>query len=234
MSSVQSSPAEAFWSARLRRRLTLLEHRPDLLGEPHGFGCLLYDAKGMLQQVAGQSWLYSTFQEADGRWTSWVRSFDLARLTAGAARRILLPQLGEERAVIHNVIAIGPRCFLAFLSTGKGVRAALAETPDGTFRFIADLHLRPELSWELAGQPQESCALEANGGHVLVSEDAEELLFWQNYDSYHPALLQGDIGWFLCRFDKRAQRLEIQDRANAAPLPFRPASWGCARCGSRP
>ena len=37
---------EGFWSERLPRRFALTEHRADLLGEPHGYGCLPFDAAG--------------------------------------------------------------------------------------------------------------------------------------------------------------------------------------------
>ena len=35
---------EGFWSERLPRRFALTEHRADLLGEPHGYGCLPFCA----------------------------------------------------------------------------------------------------------------------------------------------------------------------------------------------
>lgn len=222
---------EAFWSESLPRHFMLLEHREDLLGEPHGFGCLPFDSKGRLHALEGQTWLYSTFQEADGRWTSWVRRFDLGTLTAGPARRTLLPVEGEDRAVIHHVIVLAPQLVLALYTSGRGVRAAVATGPEATFRTVEGFHLLPALDWELAGRPAQDCSLEANGGHVLVREDATELVFWQNYDSYRPREFGGDIGWFLCRLDKRSGGLELLDRAGG-PLAFRPEAWPCARCGS--
>lgn len=221
-----------FWSERLSGRLSLVEHRGDILGEPHGFGCLLLKPDGRLAADRDNAWLYTTFQEEDGRWTSWVRQFNPADFSSGPAKLVLEPVEGEGRAVIHQVIAMDNQSCLALFSTGRGIRAAVADSAQSTFRPLPDFEILPARDWELLGQEPEDCALEVNPGFLRIAENANEFSFWQNYDSYHPGRWRGDIGWLRCLFDKNAGRLTAVERLAEAPLPFRPDNWLCARCGS--
>ena len=125
-----------------------------------------------------------------------------------------------------------PGLWLALYSTRQGLRAAVGESPEGPFRPQQDLHVRPALDWEIAGAPEGGTTLEINGGHVAVRESEDELVFWQSYDSYHPGRFRGDLAWLPCRLDKRSGHLAVDDRSAERPLPFRPADWSCARCGS--
>lgn len=210
--------------------LTLIDHVEDLVGEPHGFGSLVFDTQGRLVADGSRTWLYTTLFE-DGRWTSWRRSLDLDTLACGPGRRILVPAGDDLVAVIHHVVALEGGRHLALYSNGLGVRAALADGPEGPFRRLDDFALDPVTAWETLGKPPRACSLEANGAFVPIIEDERVLEFWEGYDSYHWQEKRGDLGWVRLRFDKTAATLAVLERHPDNPLRLRPPDWACARCG---
>src|SRR5439155_25765277 len=103
--------------------MRLLEHHEDIVGEPEGFGSLLFESRGHLVASGTQAARYTTAL-ADGRWTSWRRDVDLADLTTGPARPVLDPSGDDVNSVIHHVLELDDGPALAFYSNGRGVRAA--------------------------------------------------------------------------------------------------------------
>lgn len=214
--------------------LAIIEHREDLLGDPGdcGFGSLLFDAAGRLHlHDANRTWLYTAGRDDLGRWTSFAREFDVASGTAGPPMQALGPTHGDARAVIHHVIAIRDDLYLALLSDGRGVRAAVAETAAGPFRVDSGFHLEPGPDWERRGESDGTVALEANAAFVPIEETDSRLEFWAGYDSYHAERKLGDIGWIRLVFDKREARIVGSERHPDNPLRFREPPEICARCG---
>lgn len=210
--------------------LVLIDHIPDLLGEEHGFGGFLFDLQGRLLIRDGLAWLYTT-SLAGGAWESWARPFDLSTLRPGPKRRVLVPAFGDDRAVLHHIIAVADDLIVGLYCDGLGVRAAVARKPDAEFVPDPDFLLRPEPGWETRGGGIEGCALEANGAHVLCEDTAEATVFWQGYDSYRRQERLGDLGWVRIRLDKVTRRVELLGRHPSNPLAFRHSDWLCARCG---
>jgi hypothetical protein len=210
--------------------LTLIEHRADLLGEDHGFGCFLFDVHGRPVLSGNQAWMYTTHCHA-GQWHSWVRSFDLVTHECGQPRRVLAPQGDSDRAVIHHALRVSEDLVVGFLCDGKGVSAATARLPTDTFDIQNGFALRPEPGWETLGGPVADWSLEANGAHVLLSDTLTETTLWLGYDSYLQAGRLGDLGWARVRIDKRARSSSVIERHPANPLAFRAPGWTCARCG---
>lgn len=210
--------------------LALVEHIDDLLSEPHGFGSLLFDADGRLVVSKGATRLYTTTIEG-GRWTSWVRGFHLATRTAGPASRVLTPDLDEDRAVMHHVMLARDGLYVGFYSNGRGVRAAVAPSPDGPFAPDPEFRLDPVRGWETRQQGLDGWSLEANGGYVRCDVVDGELTFWEGYDSYRSDGRLGDLGWARVALDLRTGAVRLVERHGSDPLPFRPDGWACARCG---
>jgi hypothetical protein len=210
--------------------LRLVEHVEDLLGEPHGFGSLLFDTSGRLSTRHGRTWLYTTTLE-DGRWTSWSRPFNLATRQTGPARRILVPEGVDQATVVHHVMELQDGRALAFYSNGSGVRAALAGAPASHFTPLEGFALDATEPWETLGKSNRQVSLEANGAYVRIAETNGHLEFWEGYDSYHRHRKRGDLGWARMRFEKAASKLHLIERHRANPLHLRPAGWACARCG---
>jgi hypothetical protein len=213
-----------------RTSLRLLEHREDILGEPHGFGTLPFDTHGSLVAAGTRTSLWTTALEHGG-WTSWRRDLDLADLSHGPAQRVLEPAGDDLMAVVHHVIVLDDGRSLALYSNGCGLRGALAAAPEAPLERLAGFRLDPSEPWELLGRRPTECSLEANGAYARIEETDDALEFWEGYDSYHPGEKRGDLGWVRLRFDKRAGTLAAVGRHPANPLPFRPAGWACARCG---
>jgi len=215
-------------------RLERDRHIEDLCGDDadSGFGSLLFASDGRLAlEAAGTTWLYTTARGDEGRWMSAARRLDPERLALGPARTVLEPEGRDRWAVIHHVLRVGEGLVLAFYSNGRGVRAALAETPGGPFRADPDFTLEPRAHWELCPSGAAASSLEANGAFVPIDEDEERLLFWEGYDSYCPSELGGELGWVKLELDKRARRVRMIEAHPANPLALRLEGYACARCG---
>lgn len=211
--------------------LRRVEHRQDILGgEPHGFGCLLFDLDGRLVLRDGLTWLYTCRPNGEG-WESWARPFDPVTLADGPPVRVLTPAPGEERAVLHHVIALAEDLLVGFYCTGRGVRAAVASAPGASFRPDPDFALDPEVGWETRGGSVDGWSLESNGAHVPCDDAGDGPEFWLGYDSYRREGRLGDLGWAGVRVDPVARRIELTSRHPRNPLPFRAPAWRCARCG---
>ena len=213
-----------------RSPLLLVEHTADILGEAHGFGGFLFDRHGRLVRKDGLAWLYTT-RICEGKWDSWVRSFNLSTLQAGVARRVLVPQTGYDRAVLHHVVAIADDLVVGLYCDGLGVGAAVAIAPDDDFLPDPGFALRPEVGWETREGSIEGWSLESNGAYVLCDDDEDETVFWQGYDSYLKSGTLGDLGWVKVRVDKHTRKVGLFGRHPANPLAFRDSQWLCTRCG---
>lgn len=214
----------------LERHLVLVDHVPDLLGEPHGFGSFLFDQTGTPIIEDGAIWLYTTRLEEHG-WDSWVRRFDLSTLRQGPARRILVPDAGCDRAVLHHVLTLADDLIVGFYCDGLGFRAALSTAPNDPFVPDPTFVVRPEIGWETRGEGAAAWSLECNGASVLIEDTADAAVFWQGYDSYRRDGRLGDLGWIRIRVDKSARTVRPLDRHPDNPLRFRQPRWACARCG---
>lgn len=210
--------------------LVLVEYIPDLLGEAHGFGCLLFDTQGLPAIVDGSSWLYTTV-EVEGLWQSWARPFDLTTLKAGPARRVLAPHAGSDSAVFHHVLAVAEDLYVGIFCDGPGIGAAIASSPEATFKPDPDFAVTVVPGWETRGGGTAGWTLECNGACVPIAESATSLTFWQGYDSYRAADFSGDLGWVGIHVDKESRRVHALDRHPGNPLPFRREGYSCARCG---
>jgi hypothetical protein len=210
--------------------LVLIDHNADVLGEAHGFGGFLFDRAGRPIIEDGVTWLYTT-QIIGGKWESWVRRFDLNTLRPGPARRVLLPSAGQDRAVLHHIVAIEDDFILGLYCDGVGISAGIANAPDADFVSDQTFALQPEIGWETRGGSAEVWSLESNGAYVLCEDTADETVFWQGYDSYRPDGRLGDLGWAKVRVDKSTRRVELLERHPDNPLAFRNPVWSCARCG---
>ena len=211
--------------------IELTEHIEDLLAEPHGFGSFLFDTNGRVVLNDNTVWLYTTVF-AGKKWESWVRSFDINRIKAGPARRVLVSEPGDLRgAVLHHVIKISPDFFVGFFRGGKGVQAAVAKAPDSLFKRDGAFRIDPVQGWETRNDTTEGWVLEVNGAFVTIREDMDEIVFWQGYDSYLATRLLGDLAWAKIRIDKKTRRISLEGRHPENPLRFRRPNWSCARCG---
>lgn len=209
--------------------LDLVEHVPDLLGEPHGFGGFLFDPDGRVVVEDGAAWLYTT-RLADGLWDSWVRRLDLATLRAGAARRILVPEPGRDRAVLHHIVHVAGGLVVGFHCDGLGFSAAVAGAPDAEFVRDPGFAVRPETGWETRGEAVEGWSLECNGAWVPAGAAATGG-FWLGYDSYRRDGRLGDLGWVRVEIDEAARTVRAHERHPENPLAFRNPDWSCVRCG---
>lgn len=210
--------------------LVLVEHVPDLLGEAHGFGGFLFDRHGRVIVEDGAVWLYTTRLAADG-WDSWVRRLDLATLKAGPARRVLVPDPGHDRAVLHHVVRVADGLVVGFYCDGLGFSAAIADAPEARFVRAPGFAVRPEPGWETRGESADAWSLECNGAYVLIADGPDSLDFWQGYDSYRRDGRLGDLGWIRIRIDKVARNVRALERHPENPLAFRETDWACVRCG---
>lgn len=210
--------------------LVLVAHSPDVLGEAHGFGGFLFDCNGKPLISDGLTWLYTTKLIA-GTWESWVRPFNFATLEHGTARRVLVPDQGRDRAVLHHIVAVADDFFVGFYCDGLGFSAAVATAPDGDFVHDPGFALRPEIGWETRGSGPEGWSLECNGAFVLREDTPAAVAFWLGYDSYRRNGRLGDLGWVGVRVDKATRHVTALDRHPNNPLPFREPDWACARCG---
>lgn len=209
----------------------LVEHVDDLFGEAHGFGSFLFDTKGQMVHYNGVTWLYTTVLNGD-KWESWARSFEIKTMKTGPARRVLVAVPEDRRgAVLHHVVSVSPNFIVGFFSGGTGVRAAIAQDPEGDFIRDHNFRINPVRGWETRGDAPDDWFLEANGAFVEIQEDADGLIFWEGYDSYLAKGRLGDMAWAKVKVDKKARNVTLVERHPKNPLPFRDPSWSCARCG---
>ncbi|HEX3848670.1 MAG TPA: hypothetical protein VHV81_14900, partial [Steroidobacteraceae bacterium] len=199
-------------SATRRWSLSRLSHEQNLLPEQQNsaFGSLLYDARGRLVlHDRDKTWLYTSAvleppaggkRDWYGKWISHVREFDVRTFASGDKRIALSVSAAERWAIIHDVIQVSDRLFVAFYSAFGGVRAAVAERPQGPFSSVPDFELAPTEDWEKAGGTPQS--LESDGAHVWAAEDAGSLVVWLGYDSYHVDIGTGRLGWAKIAIDK--------------------------------
>lgn len=204
-----------------------------------GFGALLYDAAGKLVLHEGhKTWLYTTglFESPPGgrrdwygKWISYVREFDVKTLASGPSA-VALGLGGADRwAVIHDVIQVNPRLFVAFYSANGAVRAAVSDRPDAPFTTVRDFSIEVTKAWEKAGGMEDS--LESNGAHVLIDESEAAVSLWLGYDSYHVDRTAGQLGWAKVRIDKISRDVRLIAKYPGNPLPFLPKDYIAARCG---
>jgi hypothetical protein len=222
-------------------QLTRLRHEQNILPdrEHSGFGSLLYDQHGDLVLHDGhKTWLYTTAlfeapgggrRDWYGKWVSYAREFDINTHVA-SGKSLALGLTGEDRwAIIHDVIQVDHRLFVAFYSANGAVRAAMSHTPDGPFRALAGFQIQVTDEWERKGGTIDS--LESNGAHVLIEESAGELTIWLGYDSYHVDATAGQLGWAKLRIDKVAETVEFVGKHPGNPLAALPDQYIAARCG---
>jgi hypothetical protein len=224
-------------SAHLKRTY----HDQNLLPERahSGFGALLYDEKGELVVHDGdKTWLYTTglferpkgkLRDWYGKWISYVREFNVRTLVSGKRKLALGLSDHDQWAVIHDVIKVSDKLFIAFYSTNGGVRAAASDKPDGVFKAVPNFKIGVTDAWEKAGG--EIASLESNGAHVLVEQSDRALTLWLGYDSYHVDQTAGQLGWAGVRIDKQAQSVELLEKSSGNPLPLLPEGFIAARCG---
>jgi hypothetical protein len=208
--------------------------------EHAGFGSLLYDSAGEIVLHEGdKTWLYTTglFEaptggERDwyGKWVSHVREFNTRSLVSGEKKLALGLAEGDQWAVIHNVIKVNDSFYVAFYSTNVGVRAAVADRPDGMFEAVPGFQLTVTESWEDDGGEKDS--LESNGGHVKIAESDRELSLWLIYDSYHVDKTSGLLGWARIAIDKQTRDVELVEKHQGNPLDVLPRkNYIAARAG---
>jgi hypothetical protein len=204
-----------------------------------GFGALLYDGTGELVLHDGdKTWLYTTGlaepapggqRDWYGKWISYVREFDVKSLVSGPSK-IALGLSGADRwAVIHDVIRVSPKLFVAFYSANGGVRAAVSDKPDGLFETVRNFKIEVTDAWEKQGGEKDS--LESNGAHTLIDESNEAVTLWLGYDSYHVDQTAGQLGWAKVRIDKRSRNVEFIGKYPLNPLQMLPKNYIAARCG---
>lgn len=221
--------------------LKLIHHDENLLPDQGhaGFGSLLFDVDGKLVvEKDGLSWLYTTglFEAPTGgqrdwygKWVSHVRTFNPKTLVSGGKHLALGLASGEKWAVIHHAIKVNDQLYLVFYSTNVGVRAAVADKPDGLFTAIPDFELTVTEPWEEEGGEKDS--LESCGGHVKVEDTDEAFVFYLIYDSYHVDATRGELGWAKLRLDKKTRKISLLEKYPGNPLNLRPQNYIAARAG---
>ena len=149
---------------------------------------------------------------------------------ASGDKSVALSVSGAERwAIIHDVIQVSDHLFVAFYSAFGGVRAAVAERPQGPFSAVPGFQLAPTEDWEKAGGTPQS--LESDGAHVWVREDAASLVLWLGYDSYHVDIGTGQLGWAKIAIDKNTGGVRLLEKHPRNPLALLPDRYLAARCG---
>jgi hypothetical protein len=222
-------------------RLTRIHHDPMVLQDRQhaGFGSLLYDEKGELVLHDGnKTWMYTTglFEAPTGgqrdwygKWISYVREFDIKSLRSGESKIALGLADADRWAVIHDVIKVSADLFVAFYSANGGVKAAISDRPDGSFKAVQHFKIEATDAWEKAGGQIDS--LESNGAHSIIEETDDVLTLWVGYDSYHVDQTAGQLGWAKVRIDKKSGSVELIEKHPGNPLPMLPRNYIAARCG---
>ena len=204
--------------------LTLISHHDQLTGENDHFGSLLFDGNGhLLRHNESRTWLY-TGGKVQGQWNSFVREFDLDTLKAGPRRRILDVYENDRWASAHLAIQAANDLVVVFYSTGKMIRAAVSDSPNGGFTTDAHFTIRPSQDWE------QGCSLESDCGFVRISDDDGELRIWMLYDTLCPGS-KGQNGWAQIRIDKRKRSVELVGKHPENPIPLLRPGFAAARTG---
>jgi hypothetical protein len=194
-------------------RFELLFHSDDVAGANDHFGCLLFHLGGELAEHAGsRTWLYTGSLEND-RWVSYAREFDLDTLECGPRQPALQAHDDDDWATIHLVLQVRRDFYVAFYSTGRAMRAAVAEAPCGPFRAVPGFRVDARDPWELGA------TIESDGGFVLAGRDPAGFAGWVLYDTLQPDTA-GRNGWVLVRVDTDRGRVTEIRRHPANPLPL--------------
>lgn len=199
-----------------------------------GFGSLLFDTDGRLVLHDGtKTWLYTTapMGETEGDWVSHAREFDVESFVSGEREEVLGLAEGDKWAVIHHAMEVDDDLYVVFYSNGTELRAAVAESPDGTFRADPDFRVGVTEEWEREGAAPENNSLESNGAYVKIEETPDELVFWEGYDSYRSDVTRGHLGWVRVRLDKNSGDVELLEKHPENPLELRPPEYIAARGG---
>jgi hypothetical protein len=136
-----------------------------------------------------------------GKWISYVREFDIKSLRSGESKIALGLADADRRAVIHDVINVSADLFVAFYSANGGVKAAISDSPDGSFK------------------------------HSLIEATDDVLTLWVGYDSYHVDQTAGQLGWAKVRINKKSGSVGLIEKHPGNPLPMIPRNSIAARCG---
>jgi hypothetical protein len=194
-------------------RFELLYRTDDLAGANDHFGCLLFHPGGTLAEHAGsRTWLYTGSLENE-RWVTYARELNVDTLECGPKRLALLAHDADDWATIHLVLQVRPDFFIAFYSTGRAMRAAVAAEPGGPFRAVPGFLVEARDAWETGA------TIESDGGFVRVSEAQGELTGWVLYDTLQPDTA-GLNGWVLVRVDTGRGTVTELQRHPSNPLPL--------------
>ena len=194
-------------------RFELLFHTDDLAGANDHFGCLLFHPRGALAEHAGsRTWLYTGSLEND-RWVTYARELDLDTLECGPKRLALEAHDDDDWATIHLVLQVRPDFFVAFYSTGRAVRAAVAAAAGGPFHAAPGFRVEARDAWELGA------TIESDGGFVLASEEPGAFTGWVLYDTLQPDTA-GRNGWVMVRVDTVQGAVTELQRHPSNPLPL--------------
>ncbi|REJ90557.1 MAG: hypothetical protein DWQ34_17065 [Planctomycetota bacterium] len=192
-------------------RLERIEHHDRLTGEKDHFGNLLFDTDGKLVRHDGhKTWMYTGALQ-EGKWTSYAREFDLDTLEVAERSQVLMPIEGDKWASIHLVIRVAEDFYLAFYSTGRVIRAAVADRPDAVLTPDPDFEIAPSQDWE------KGCSLESDGGFVKIDENEDALKIWMLYDTLC-AGSAGRNGWAEVHVDKRTRRVSLAGKHPDNPI----------------
>lgn len=190
-------------------RLKRVYHNDSVTGGNDHFGTLLFDPDGRMVKWGNKTWIY-TGSKVEDDWVSNVRGFDPVTLEAGPKSRVLTPVEGENWASIHLAIRVDSELYVVFYSTGKVVRAALGERPEGPFERDAEFELASTEAWEEG-------ALESDGGFVKIGQEDGRLRFWMLYDNLGPGT-SGQNGWAEVEVDGRARQVRLVRKHPGNPI----------------
>ena len=204
-------------------KLKQVFHHDHLTGKNDHFGALLFDANGHLaKHNSNKTWLYTGAKI--GQWKSFVREFDLDTLKATQRTKVLEPQPSDRWASVHLAIKVQEDLFVLFYSTGKRVRAAVANHPRGPFIVDETFRIGASQPWE------KGCSIESDCGFVKISENADDLQIWKLYDTLC-AGSTGQNGWARVRINKRTRRIELLGKHPDNPIKLLRPDWTAARTG---
>ena len=147
--------------------LNLVSHTSNLTGSHVGFASLAFYLNGSVVESprgSGRGWLYTSSLDGAGKWTSDVRSLRLdvfanAEVPTGPPTRVLNGTAADRWATIHLVLRVNEGLWVAFYSTGRRARAAVATSARGPFIPDPSFGIHSSSSgWE------QGCSIEADGG----------------------------------------------------------------------
>jgi hypothetical protein len=208
-------------------RFELVYHNDTLSGRNDHFGCLLFDADSRLALHNGtKTWLYtgSLIDAKKNKWAGYVREFDIETLSVGPRKALLSPVDDEKWTAIHLAVQAADNLYVIFYSTGKDVRTAVSERPDGPFRRDPDFRLAPSEDWE------KGASLESDCGFVKIANNERTFEIWKLYDTLVPGA-RGLNGWARVKIDKVARRVELVGKHPGNPLQLSLPGRVAARTG---